>query len=86
MAGFLARDGGISGVAAQFAAPAPGFGAMRAHLPHEACAREVDVGQTQRHKGARGVLGQTAIADLREAPLSCPPNFVFQGPMGTIET
>jgi hypothetical protein len=46
----------------------PAFRPLRAYLCHQSPAREIDVGQRQRDKGAIGVLCQTAIAHLREAP------------------
>ncbi|CAM2157632.1 hypothetical protein PT2222_420044 [Paraburkholderia tropica] len=46
----------------------PAFRPLRADLCHQSLAREIDVGQGQRNEGAIGVLRQTAIAHLREAP------------------
>ncbi len=46
----------------------PAFRPLRAYLCHQSPAREIDVGQRERDEGAIGVLRQTAIAHLREAP------------------
>ena len=40
----------------------------RTHLRHQAASQQVEIGQRKGRKQARGVLGQPAIADFREAP------------------
>ena len=46
----------------------PALRPLGAYLCHQSPAREIDVVQRQRDEGAIGVLRQTAIAYLREAP------------------